>query len=61
MHLMATQLGFTALPPNLFVVGGKDAFSFRDAFNYKNIALRHFVGPIRHKMWQHNWRKLLHT
>ena len=58
MHLLAIEEKFTALPKDMFVVGGKDAFTIKDACNYKNIALRHFVSPIRHKMWQHNWKKL---
>lgn len=58
-HIMALQEGFVALPKSEFIVGGKDAFSVKDIVDYKKISLRHFVGPIRHKMWQHKWQKIL--
>ncbi len=58
-HIMALEDGFVALPKNEFIVGGKDAFSVKDIVDYKKISLRHFVGPIRHKMWQHKWQNIL--
>ena len=35
--------------------------SFKPAFDYnpRKIALRHFVSPVRHKMWQYSWKKVL--
>lgn len=59
MHILAIQEKFIPLPKDKFVVGGKDAFTLKDAFKPDKIALRHYVGPIRHKMWQHNYQKLL--
>lgn len=44
-----------ALPYNEFLTGGSDAFLFRHNYHYKEMCLRHFVGPVRHKMWQYNW------
>jgi hypothetical protein len=50
---------YTPLDPRYFVVGGQDSFSFNSDFDYTKIALRHFVGPVRHKMWQYPWKKVL--
>ena len=61
MHILATSEQMTPLPKDTFVVGGKDAFSLSDATDYQKIALRHFVGPVRHKMWQHSPEKVLNT
>ncbi len=59
VHLLAQQEKFKALPSDLFVVGGKDSFKLTHCVDYNIIALRHFVGPVRHKMWQYSWKKVL--
>ena len=61
MHILAIKEKFWALPKKEFVVGGKDAFKTKDVADYSEISLRHFVGPIRHKMWQHKWQKILNS
>ncbi len=50
---------FQHLSDAVFPTGGNDAFSFKNAFDETKIAIRHFCGPVRHKMWQKNWRKIL--
>lgn len=45
--------------PRYFIVSGKDHFSIKSAFKSSDIALRHYVGPVRHKMWQEGWTKVL--
>lgn len=60
IHIMTR--GFkTMLPldPRYFVVGGRDSFKFSFDYDPATIAIRHFVGPVRHKMWQYSWRKTL--
>jgi hypothetical protein len=47
------------LDPRYFIVDGSDSFKYSADFDYEKIALRHFVGPIRHKMWQYPWKKVL--
>ena len=47
--------------PRYFVVSGSDHFKFAVGHLPQNIALRHYVGPVRHKMWQTNWRDVLQT
>jgi len=50
---------FQPLDKNLFKVGGNDSFHISQCVDYNKIALRHFVGPVRHKMWQYSWKKVL--
>lgn len=57
MFAIANQ--FNVLPKDLFVVGGNDSFKLTHCCDYNCIALRHFVGPVRHKMWQYPWEKVL--
>ena len=47
------------LPVDQFVVGGKDGFRLSHCVDYNEISVRHFVGPVRHKMWQYSWKKIL--
>ena len=47
------------LDPRYFIVSGTDSFKISMDFDYANIALRHFVGPVRHKMWQINWKHFI--
>lgn len=58
-HILTQKEGFIALPKEKFVTGGKDAFTIKNSVDYSKIALRHFVGPVRHKMWQMNWNTIL--
>jgi len=61
MHILATDptLKFVPLNKYKFVVGGNDNFKICHSCDYSSIAVRHFVGPIRHKMWQYSWKKVL--
>lgn len=58
-HLLAQRESFNVMPVEFFVVDGKDSFKIGHAVNYNKIALRHFVGTVRHKMWQYSWKKVL--
>lgn len=46
------------LDPRYFVVSCSDHFKVGIDYNESNLALRHFVGPVRHKMWQYSWKNL---
>lgn len=59
MDMFAIKCGFKALPREYFVVGGNDSFKISHCCDYDKIVLRHFVGPVRHKMWQYSWKKVL--
>lgn len=41
--------------PRLFKVEMSDNFKFNMASITKILAIRHYVGPVRHKMWQKGW------
>ena len=57
--LIMRDKSFLPLDKELFKVGGGDSFHFSHCVDYNKIALRHFVGPVRHKMWQYSWKKVL--
>jgi hypothetical protein len=61
LHILATTAGSDFYPLNkeLFVVNGSDSFKLHHDYNYNILAVRHFVGPVRHKMWQYPWKKVL--
>lgn len=59
-HKMVVETGLgTPLSNNLFILSCSDHFTHRVHFNVDKIALRHFVSPVRHKMWQTHWKKVL--
>jgi hypothetical protein len=58
-HILAQNEQFNIMPKEHFKVGGNDSFKYSHDVNYNEIAVRHFVGPIRHKMWQYSWKKVL--
>lgn len=41
--------------PRVFKVELSDHFKVRMASNTLNLGIRHYVGPVRHKMWQKGW------
>jgi len=61
MQLMIEQDSFSRfLDPRYFVVNCSDHFKIGIDHDESVMALRHFVGPVRHKMWQYSWKKVLH-
>lgn len=42
--------------PRIFLLITTDHFRFFNATNKRKAAIRHFVGPLRHKMWQYGWK-----
>jgi hypothetical protein len=48
--------GANILDPRQFIVNLQDQFDFSMSFNRDEIAVRHYVTPVRHKMWQKGWR-----
>jgi hypothetical protein len=57
-ELIINDITFQPLDPRKFILHGKDSFTV-SSLPVGNSALRHFVGPIRHKMWQYSWKKVL--
>ena len=44
------------LDPRIFHASANDHFALKP-LNIKDFAIRHYVGLVRHKMWQLGWRK----
>ncbi|MFB2936474.1 hypothetical protein ACE1B6_14580 [Aerosakkonemataceae cyanobacterium BLCC-F154] len=53
LHLAMHYNQGLPLPPEQFVVSRDDEFAYQDKHYNSNIALRHYVNPIRHKFWFH--------
>lgn len=50
---------FRPMDPRIFLTNCSDHFKIKLDHDLEQLALRHFVGPVRHKMWQTNWKKVL--
>jgi hypothetical protein len=60
MHYMLnSDVDCKTLNDDYFTLSASDSFKFSVDYDINTIALRHFVGPVRHKMWQTSWKKVL--
>lgn len=50
-HIAMHENGAVALDPRKYVLQLDDQFEFPDRYVSADIALRHYVNPVRHKMW----------
>lgn len=55
-HLGFHANGAQPLPPEKFVLQLDDQFVYRDHYAGRDIIMRHYVNPIRHKFWTTLWR-----
>lgn len=55
-HIAFMKQGAKPLDPRYFILNCEDQFDFGYKYFPEEIALRHYVHPIRHKMWQKNWK-----
>jgi hypothetical protein len=51
VHLAMASNGAVSLDPQRFVLSRADEFEMRDICDPDVVVLRHYVGPVRHKMW----------
>lgn len=51
-HIAMKNQNSYPLDPRKFMLHSSDQFSIRTLQNNSSIAIRHFVSPVRHKMWQ---------
>lgn len=51
VHLAARLAGAQPFPPSLYVLQIDDQWSWRDRHAARPIVLRHYVNPVRYKMW----------
>jgi hypothetical protein len=55
-HILFRSNGYMPLDPRLFVLNSADQFDFSYSYERESIAMRHYTGPVRHKMWQRDWK-----
>jgi hypothetical protein len=48
--------GAQILDPRQFIIDTEDQFDFSMKYHPGDMAMRHYTGPIRHKMWQKGWK-----
>ena len=47
---------FMPLDPRMFILNSEDQFDFSYLYSRDKMAVRHYTGPVRHKMWQKDWK-----
>jgi len=55
-HIIFRSNGFMPLDPRIFILSSKDQFDFSYLYSKEEMAIRHYTGPVRHKMWQRDWK-----
>lgn len=56
MHINMLENRARALDPRLFVVSVCDQFHWKDAFHPRDLAARHYVNIVRHRIWSLGWK-----
>lgn len=51
MEIVFKDNGLKSLDPRLFSLSLEDHFSYRSDIEHDCLAVRHFMGPIRFRMW----------
>ena len=54
-HLLKNNT-YMPLTPRTFILDSSDQFEFSYLFHPKQMAVRHYTGPVRHKMWQKDYK-----
>jgi len=55
-HILFRNNGFMPFDPRIYVLNSGDQFDFSYMFSRNKIGARHYTGPVRHKMWQRDWK-----
>ncbi|WP_207429618.1 hypothetical protein [Pedobacter sp. SYSU D00535] len=55
-HILFRSNNFLPLDPRIFILNSGDQFDFSYLKTREEMAMRHYTGPVRHKMWQKNWK-----
>jgi hypothetical protein len=55
-HILFRSNDFMPLDPRIFILNSADQFDFSYLYTREQMAIRHYTGPVRHKMWQKDWR-----
>ena len=51
VHLAVQQAGGRPLPPARYVLQSDDGSTLREPLVGPDVVLRHYTGPVRHKLW----------
>lgn len=55
-HILSRYNNFMPLDPRTFILNSADQFDFSYLHPREKMAIRHYSGPVRHKMWQKDWK-----
>lgn len=55
-HHLLKNNNYMPLPSKTFILDSGDQFDFSYLNKPDQIAIRHYTGPVRHKMWQKNYK-----
>ncbi|MDD3078962.1 MAG: hypothetical protein PHH37_07640 [Paludibacter sp.] len=55
-HILFRSNHFMPFDPRIFWLNNSDQFDFGYNKKPEEMAIRHYTGPVRHKMWQRNWK-----
>ncbi|WP_139260508.1 hypothetical protein [Flavobacterium defluvii] len=55
-HHLLKNNSYMPLTPKTFILDLGDQFDFSYLLSPKQMAVRHYTGPVRHKMWQRNYK-----
>lgn len=56
INILLKENSFMPLTPKSFILDGGDQFNFRQLYKPSEMAVRHYTGPVRHKMWQKDYK-----
>ena len=56
IHIILLANNFIPLDPRVFALNSGDQFDFGYFYLKDTLAVRHYTGPVRHKMWQRDWK-----
>lgn len=56
INILLKENNFMTLPPKTFILDIGDQFDFSYLYKPNEIAVRHYTGPVRHKMWQKDYK-----
>lgn len=55
-HHLLKDNAYMPLTPKIFILDTGDQFDFSYLYQPKQMAVRHYTGPVRHKMWQKDYK-----
>jgi len=54
LHISMIDNNSIMCDPSVFILSNKDQFAIKHSFDKNKIAIRHYVAPVRHKMWDNS-------